>query len=319
MKSRGSDVKRQIGFSVVSLIASVLVSTLVPSWVGVTLPVPDKLALALLLFLVSHMLNVVHIVSKIASQQARERELWSIWEEGERDLSNIRACFSKLVSGSYGPRDLFVAHFRREFEELARLIHDAAQKNEVRVIAEHFLSVDNVLEAFREDDEPVMRYVWPIAAGDKLFDDHAWRSYFEATTKMARQKTIKWIRAILVVDSYELVKTPRLGALLSFFRGEKGLDCRLIREQDFKVLCSESRMPGAYLDFGIYGTRLLFRTEQYVPSIIGLFTKDPGLISQYTALFDRMWSSASITTANPSTPSAGTVSLEELLAADAEE
>jgi hypothetical protein len=281
---------------------------------GVTISVPDKIQLAVLLFATSQIVTLVHHVAKLVAQGSHEAAQWAQLEEGEQDLFNARACFTKLVRTAYGPRDIFVAHFRRKFAETARLIHAAAENGEIRVVAEHFLSVENVLEAFREDDEPVLRYVWQIASGDRLFEDHAWRSYFEATTLMIRRHEIKWIRAILVVDSVAITKTPRVEALLGFFRWEKGLCCRLINDRDFKALCLESGVPGNYLDFGIYGTRLLFRTEQYTPSIVGVFSKQPATIRQYTEFFDRMWSSVSITQANPSKRSK--LSLEELLAAD---
>src|SRR6266404_3562423 len=102
--------------------------------------------------------------------------------------------------------------------------------------ADHFLNVDNVLDAFQGASERIFCYTWPIDAEHRLFDEHAWKRYFEKTTKMAQQKEIKEIRTVLVLDEPKLVDSPRLKKLFDFFHTNQGFECYTINKEDFRAI-----------------------------------------------------------------------------------
>lgn len=311
-----NELKKQIIVLVISLAVSIFLS-FVPAWTGIELTLYEQILFSISLFIVFLLLDILWIVAHRLNQLSREAELWLLRNNGDWELSNIRTSFAKIVQDSYGKRDLFVAHFMKEFQRLSNKIKDVTEKQELRVAADHFLSVENVLDAFSGEDERIWRYTWPLSAGEKLFDELPWRRYFEATSKMLNEKKIECSRSILILDNLALIKDSRIEKLMNFFHSNQKMDCRLISYDVYQKICFDNGLPSHYNDFGIYGRRLLFRTEQYKPEIIGTFSKDINLISNYVNLFDAMWTSDSITRKNPSTVTE-IVTLEDLFKFDDE-
>jgi len=309
------ELKRQIVVLVVSLLAS-FAFVWIFDLTGVDFSTSEQFIFGVLLFVAFLLLDVFFLANKIAGREAREEELWTLREPFDKDLTNVRNCFIRIIRESYGDKDLFVAHFTKQVHQLGESIMDVAEKRELRVQADHFLSVENVLDAFQGDSERIWRYTWPIHAEQRLFDDHPWKHYFEKTTTMVEQAEIKEIRAVLVLDEPQLVEAPRVKRLLDFYHTNRGFECFIINQQDFQSICTANSVPVHYIDFGIYGNRLLFLTEQYEPEIIGVFTKDTTRIQHYKNLFDSLWGSVSVGRKNPST-AAQRVTLEELYEFDA--
>jgi hypothetical protein len=310
------DLQRQVGLPILFVGVSIFVAIL-PVWTRFSFSTFHKIALAVLLFIAQLLVKTFWEINKIAAREIREEELWTLVEECDKELLCMRSCFVQIARESYGPRDLFVTHFKKEIHQLAEKIKGVAERRELRVQADHFLNVDNVLDAFQGASELIWRYTWPIDDRHKLFDEHAWKRYFDTTVKMAEQGHIKEIRTVLVLDDPGLIQNPRVQKLLDFFHTNKGFECYTINRRDYRSICADNGVPPIYIDFGIYGDILLFLTEQYEPEIVGLFTKDPTKIEHYCRLFDSMWGSA-IARRNPSSV-VQPVSLEELYTFDEKE
>jgi hypothetical protein len=296
---------RQILILVLSLVFSVVVPFGLHQS-GTTTSREGEFILGGTLFCAFLLIDVMWLTQKVASREHREQELWVLREDCDKELLNVSRCYVRVTRESYGPRDLFVSHFRREIHGLAEQIAEVAERRQLRVQAEHFLNVDNVLDAFQGDDDPIWRYTWGVDNAEPLFDELAWRRYFERTTTMLEAGQIKEARTILIVGDSQGAQSPRVQKLLDFFQTNKGFSCRLVDRADFTELYS-----GPYIDFGIYGNRLLFLTERYEPNITGLFTKDPAQIQHYCRVFDSMWSSTSVARNKPYRATAR-VTLEEL-------
>ena len=273
----------------------------VPKWTGIPIMLYEQILFSISLVIVGLLFDILLILSNRLNQLSIKTELWLLRNKGDWELSNIRGSFTKIVEDSYGKSDLFIAHFMKEFQSLSRNIKNVTEKQELQVEADHFLSVENVLDAFSGDTERVWRYTWPLTVGEKLFDEFPWKRYFEATAKMLNEKKIEDIRSILILDNFSSITDSRIEKLLDYFHSNKKMNCRLILNDVYQNICSDNQLPSHYKDFGIYGRRLLFRTEQYEPKIIGTFSKDIDLISNYVNLFEAMWNSESVTRKNPST------------------
>jgi hypothetical protein len=311
------ELSKQIIILLLILIASFVLG-FVPQWSGTRISVNEQTILTVVLFMAFLLVDVLLIVSHRLNELIRQHDLWTLREDGDVELSNIRSSFYRIVNNSYGKRDLFVTHFLKEFRNLSHLIRDVTDRQELRVAADHFLSVDNVLDAFLGDEERVWRYTWPLNPGEKLFGELPWKRYFEVTANMLKKGEIKSIRAMLIVDNISFIQSPRIEVLLDFFKTNDNMDCRIIETRNYQKVCEDNRVPAYFKDFGIYGSRLLFRTEQYeseTEEIIGTFSKDIKLIQNYVNLFDAMWSSVSVSTKNPSTVTS-IVSLEKLFETD---
>lgn len=313
-----NELKKQIIVLPISLGVSILLS-FVTVWTGIELTLYEQILFSIFLFNVFLLLDVLWITAHRLNQLSEKSEIWSLRNKGDWELSNIRASFTKIVEDSYGKKDLFIAHFMKEFRRLSFKIKNVTEKQELHVAADHFLSVENVLDAFSGDDERIWRYTWPLSFGERLFTSNElpWKRYFEATAKMLNDKKIECIRSILILDNLTLIKDSRIGKLMDFFHSNKRMDCRIISSDVYQKICSDNELPPKYRDFGIYGRRLLFRTEQYEPEIKGTFSKDIDLIINYVNLFDAMWDSNSVTNKNPSTVTE-IVTLEDLFKFDDE-
>ncbi|MGH9895969.1 MAG: hypothetical protein ACREA0_29075, partial [bacterium] len=112
-----------------------------------------------------------------------------------------------------------------------------------------------------------------------------------------------------------LVDTPKISALFRYFASHRGFGCYHMKRADYAAISADNQIPANWLDFGIYGSRLLFLTEQYAPEIIGTFSKDTKRIEHYTRLFDSLWGSAAVARPNPANAKP-VLTLEELFAAD---
>lgn len=294
------EVWRQIGILLALLVVSILI-TLLPDWGQFQFSKSDEVFFGLLLFNVGLLIDVVFLVNRIAIRGKQEEALWLLREPCDAELLNVSRCFTRIAREAYGTRDLFVAHFKREIHELAENISEVADRRQLRVQADHFLNVDNVLDAFHSQGERIWRYTWAVDGSQPLFDELAWKRYFERTATMVEGGAIKEARIILVVPNKGTATHPRVQKLLDFFHTNKNFNCCLVNRDHFQTLCVDNGVPGSYIDFGIYGDRLLFLTEQYEPEIVGVFTKAPDQIQHYCSLFDSMWGSPSVARRNPST------------------
>jgi hypothetical protein len=276
----------------------------------------DRLIVGLIVFVVFELLDLLMVTASRDAKETKQVRLWELGDKGDVILSNIRTRFHEVVRQSYGPRDLFVGHFIHEFERLLRIGGEAADRQELRVRAEHLLNVDNVLDAFEGEADRVFRYTWRLDEGTRLFDlDLAWARYFEKTGEMAACSELKEIRALLIVEDPSAIHSPRILKLLDAFATNSGMKCRLVSEGDYEKVYADSDLSRDCVDFGIYGDKLLFLSDQYDPDVTGIFTKQLETISRYKKMFDSLWTANSISSANPST--CGTkVTLAELFAFD---
>ena len=136
--------------------------------------------------------------------------------------------------------------------------------------------------------------------------------------KLLKQKKMKAVHAILVVDALETMKTPRMEKLLDFYKTNDGFQCRIIKRENYETLCADSDIALEYTDIGIFGRRLLFLTERYEPEIQGVFIRDQDKIAHYRDHFDKIWDSVSVSIKNPS-EAVEQVSLEALFKFDEEQ
>ena len=68
--------------------------------------------------------------------------------------------------------------------------------------------------------------------------------------------------------------------------GEKRFECRLISRSDYDDQLRDAGLDQKYLDFGIYGNHLLFRTTSYEPKNMGMFSVNPTMIQKYRRVHD---------------------------------
>ncbi|MBN4062513.1 hypothetical protein JYU20_04870 [Bacteroidales bacterium AH-315-I05] len=308
---------KQIAIVVISLLLSVIVG-LIPQWAGVSsFTIADQFTLGILTFGTLLMIDLVWMTYVYTKLKKGDVQHWELRNDTETDIANIRANFHQIHHEAYGKKDLFVSHFKHEIKTLLKKIKEVAEKKELFVSANHFLTVENVVHAFEGDSEKIWRYTWPIDTGDEqMFDILHWKQYFEVTIKMLNEGKINKIQCILILKQQNIIDLPRIKKLLDFFKMTNSMECRITTYDKFQNICDSDGFSINSQEFGLYSSQLLYINEQYEPIIKGTFTKDESTIELYRKLFNTMWSLDAVTQENPST-NATKISFKELFDFDA--
>ena len=287
MERESKDLKLQISFLVISLFLSVIIG-FIPLWTGVTFTTADQILLSFVSFVSLSVLNIIWLTSNLKTTKDKFELDWSIKQEGDSELANIKTAFHEILREANGQKDRYVKHFLREFQRLGTLIKDAAEKKELLIVKDHLISVNDVLEAFSGDPNPIYRYTWPIYSPERLFTIIAWKRFFQVTADMIRSGQLKEIRTLLIVNDLTFITFPHIEKMLEFYKTNKNIDCRVIERETFEIICSDNEISTS--DFGIYGNKLLYLTRQDIPpETIGMFTKDQNQIDAYIHFFDTVW------------------------------
>lgn len=248
-----------------------------------------------------YLIDVYILTSRLSQERQKDIEQWQVRNEIETHLLNIRRDFFNIEKESYSPNDLFVSHFKKEIEILKKTINNVAVSKELQISADHFLNSANVLEAFEDDQEKIWRYTWPIETHEiELFDILHWKQYFEETVEMLEKRHLNEIRGILILKDINSKNSSRITKLLDFAKTLEKMEYRITTYDNFQKLCDSDKIPIAHMEFGLYGSKLLYINYQYEPVISGLFTKQDDKIKKFMQLFDMMWKLNSVTEPNPS-------------------
>ena len=179
---------------------------------------------------------------------------------------------------------VFKTYCKQELELFVNRVARAAQQGELIVNEHHFRTVDDVLAAFGEQQNRVFRAVWRIEEGERLFDT-AWQHYMRALIELTEARFKKkriTVELLLVVDKRETLERRAVEIVVGYLQSKKtkGLDYRIITEETYEELARDSQLNTRYIDFGVYGDKLLYRTETYEPKQ-GNFSEDNWMIRAY--------------------------------------
>ena len=239
-------------------------------------------------FLVVATFEILWFAKSAYELRSEEYALWEVRDEVDEWLRGIREAFARIQADSHGGADLFVAHFQRALSDLTLQIGRAAHERELRVWSHHFGSVRNVMSVFAGVEYPTYWCTWPIGSGERLFEDSHWKSYFTQIIGMVESGNIKSVKTLLVVEDWEQLNERRVRSLAGFYGAIRGMEFAVVAKAEYLQFRRDAELPPGDVDFGIYGTRLLFRTESEAEKA-GVFCKDQGLIRRYRNFFDTIW------------------------------
>lgn len=262
--------------------------------------VRDWIATSGVLFLVWRALKGAWDSARMKADALQEVRLARIRSPVDHALLEVQDCYRRIAEQANREDDLFVDYFRLRVREIRDAAVRAADECELRVVEHHFQSVENVMSAFLGDSERRLRYVWRPTSNNRLFDEVSWQRYFELIHEVVASESIIEVRALLILEASEQYNEPRIQALLAYFKHTKNQNCRCISGEMFDGLCRKASLDRRFVDFGIYGESLLFRTETYEPEPEGVFSKDRNLVNKYRKFFDNVWKST-LSSPNPST------------------
>lgn len=276
------------------------VSALVPYLVRFVEPnatVTMKAILGIGIFLGWSVIDLLRRVDQLSAAEERRAHVWTLRQEGEVTLHNIRKYYLDVVNQSYGENDLFLDHFHSRLHDLADVFRRATEQRELAVKDYHFQRTDLLLGAFDGDPSGILRYVWIATAGEVLFDDK-WAHYCDQIVRGITNGRIKEVRVLIVLGKGVPRSGGSLDRLTAFYDCSKGHDYRLVDEAIYVGMRSDGHLETNFVDFGVYGTRYLYRTVSYdAGTTTGQFNKHPEVIDKYSKFFDNVWNSHSSTRA----------------------
>ncbi|MCX6133001.1 MAG: hypothetical protein NTU47_04215 [Ignavibacteriales bacterium] len=282
------------GSTLVMTLAKFAVSIITPIALGyssIPTSLVEKIIIGFLTYLFWTSIELLITLQKLFRLEKGLSDLQNIRNDFNVRLLNLRVHFEDLSTKFYKPVDLFQEHINRSIQDLEILCTDAVIKEELYVKDYHFDNADLLLSAMESDKEKVIRYVWVLESDSKFFDEK-WKEYCKQIEKGAKRGSIKSVKALLVGPDGWLENHPMAKQLLGYYAHQKGFDYRYIALSTYEKWTRDQRLSEQYQDFGIYGTRYIYKTLQYAPITSGHFSKDQKTISEYTKFFENVWKCA---------------------------
>lgn len=258
----------------------------------------------------AELLNLLHCLAQRLESAESHHEL-----EGEvdRHIQALGESAKRILKG--GKDEVFAQYLLAQLQALAGVFVEAAGEGVLRV-REHDLSTAKLLLSAFGDSERVVRFTWKLAPPERLFEDMVWRKHFERSSAMAGLGLIE-IRTILIAESHSHFQTPNVRKLLEFYANHKGIDARIIETPLWDDCVIDHALPQNCIEFGIYGSNLLYEADTYTPVSGGKWSKDKIEIERFTHFFDTVWNSQAVVAQAAASPMQR-VSLSQLMAADSE-
>jgi hypothetical protein len=268
----------------------------------------------LLVFVAATVLELTLDARRILALRRKQSIIWRADDEASMHLHNVLLHARQVASAAYGPHDRYVKYFMSEITLLEMKLRDAAEQKDLVVSSDEFQSPEDIEGAFRQGSkERVFRHTWPMNTTGSVFTTTGWRYFFDLTLRMLADGTLTGIHTLLIIGHPDLLESPNLRRLLSFYASTAGAEAKIVVRHDFEAIAERNEVPKAWADFGIYDNSLLYVTEHEN----GRFTKDDFRISLYLRLFDTIWNSAGvIVSGSQAMPSDSPLSLSQLLELD---
>ena len=226
--------------------------------------------------------------------------------------SKFREIAARTLSGR--PNHVFIDYCHRSLEQTLSVAR-SAQSGELEVRDHHFDTVDKVLAAFEGCRDRTFRCIWLIEEDAELFDTF-WRRYMECLIELSRKRFDQRVRVRILFVFEDPAQLERLSvkAVLGFVTAENGFAYRLILRPEYEDRLRDGNLNAEFLDFGIYGDHLLFRTTSYEPQHIGRFSVDLADIRKYLGMHNAAMEATQTMTAPTDLPT--NVSVESFLRCD---
>jgi hypothetical protein len=209
-----------------------------------------------------------------------------------KEFSENYASVVQLRTGNYDT--LFEDILWQELVELCEDARMAAHENAIKVKDHHFSSHSSIENAFKDSSTNIYREIY-ILNEQYGSPDYIYWNFFEMLADLVRAKEIE-VRTLFVrikEDNFE--HGEPIQKLLRYYHFTKGFDKKIIDQNYFTELREAYHVERDWVDFGIYGNHLIFKTQSYDPldHTDGVFSKNNEEVKKCMKFFDKAWRNAS--------------------------
>lgn len=260
-----------------------------------------SLLLGLSTFMITELIVLVFSSMSYTRQKSEDEKFMDNISEYSHLLHDINRFYYDISKDSHGDKDLFVTYAKKEIEKLHNVLSTAANQKEFNISSDYFINADGVFDAFSQTPDKILKMTFPVMVADgKLFTSKADIHFFEVLRTEVKEGYVKSVHTLVILENESLLQREDVKKLLDFFSAENNYTCKIVFKSDFENICDTNGVSSQYIDFGIYGPKMLYITEQYLPVHKGTYYKEETKIKHYTRLFDEVWDSDFITVPNPS-------------------
>ena len=249
-----------------------------------TTSLQDALHVAVTTWLVGMMVQMTDTLHTLHVRHRDNQHVLEVTNDVDHLLVELQLRFREMVSRELSGRrnHVFIDYCSRSIRGTLEVVQRAAQRGELEVRDHHFGTVDKVVAAFEGCGDRMFRCVWLLESGEALFDPY-WREYMTAIVHLSRRMYPPervGARILFVADDEGVLQRPSVQIALRFVAMEGGFMGTTISKDDYLARLADNNLDNRYLDFGIYGDHLLFRTTSYEPHA-GVFCDDQEVIGRY--------------------------------------
>ena len=236
------------------------------------LSLKENIAVVVGVWTVQMILGIAYSVHSLHVHQLEAKHVLDVIDAGDCLLLEIQSKFREIAARTLSgrPNHVFIDYCHRSLEQTLNVVR-SAQSGELEVRDHHFDTVERVLAAFEGCTDRTFRCVWLIEG--ELFDEF-WRQYMESLIELSRKPSNQrvQVRTLFIVGDAAQLARPSVKVALGFVTAEHGFSCRLMSRTEYQNRLQDGNLDATFLDFGIYGDHLLFRTTSYEPQHIGKFS-----------------------------------------------
>ena len=251
---------------------------------------PERsIAIGVCSWVITMLFQIVHLLRSFHVERLELKQVLEIITENDHLLLELQSRFREIASRTLSgrPNLVFSEYCQRSLKNSLSLVQRAAKFGELEVHDHHFKTIDTVLSAFEGCQDRTFRCVWLIEDGECLFDKF-WREYMKSIVDLSRRRQKNQrvqVRILFVAENQEQLERTSVKTVFSFLSAEKRFEYHLMARSDYESRLRDGHLDEKYIDFGVYGDHLLFRTTSYEPSI-GVFSDDPTVINAYCGMHD---------------------------------
>ena len=279
--------------SVTALIVAILVPIAV-NWLGWNLQLKEQIAIGASIWVVGMIFQIALSVQSLHVEQLEFKYVLDAINDHDRVLMELQTNFRKMLSRNLSglPNRVFVEYCRRNLAMSLEVVKGAAERGEMKVHDHHFETIGTVMAAFKGCKDRTFRCVWLIERGDSLFDTF-WAEYMKSLVELSRRKNPNKrvdVSILFVSDDEDQLRRKSVEQVFQFVTQERRFEFRVIFRDKYKEILRDNRLDSEYLDYGIYGNHLLFRTLSFDPNV-GVFTDDTDTVNKFSMMHDKIMTS----------------------------
>lgn len=102
---------------------------------------------------------------------------------------------------------------------------------------------------------------------------------------------VKSLEVLFLGESLNDDEMKTVRQICGWLNRKKRISAKVGNQQDFMMICSMNSLDPNFVDFGVYGPEMLFRTTSAGTEHEGIYSKDPKLVSRYASVFREFWNS----------------------------